>query len=127
MDGPARTFRDLLVWQKSHALALAVYRSTAGFPKHEQYGLTSQMQRAAVSVAANIAEGFARTSRVEKGRFLNIAQASLEELRYYLILAGDLGYSIDPAITTRADEVGRMLDAYRRKVVSSARQPDSPS
>jgi four helix bundle protein len=119
MDTPARSFRDLLVWQKSHALALSVYRATARFPKTEQYGLTVQMQRAVVSVPANIAEGLGRSSRLEKRRFLNIAQGSLEELRYYLILAKDLGYSVDPSLSIGLDEVGRMLEAYRRKISPS--------
>ena len=116
---PARTFRDLLVWQKGHALALRVYLSTAGFPKSEQFGLSAQMRRAAVSVPANIAEAFGRSTRPEKARLLNIAQGSLEELRYYLVLSGDLGYPAGPGLADAAEEVGRMLDAYRRKVVSA--------
>jgi four helix bundle protein len=90
---PARNFQDLLVWQKAHALVLGIYRATAGFPKYETFGLSSQMQRAAVSVPANIAEGFKRRGRADKARFMNIAQASLEECRYFLILAQDLGYA----------------------------------
>jgi four helix bundle protein len=80
-----------LVWQKAHQLALAIYRLTASFPKQEMFGLTCQMQRAAVSVAANIAEGFKRRGKPDKARLLNIAQGSLEESRYYLIQAEDLG------------------------------------
>jgi four helix bundle protein len=116
MDTPARTFRELLVWQKSHFVALGVYRVTARFPKTEQYGLAVQMQRAAVSVPVNIAEGFGRSSKLEKRRFLNIAQGSLEELRYYFILASDLGYSVDTSLSIDVDEVGRMLEAYRRRI-----------
>jgi four helix bundle protein len=93
VQAPAKTFRDLLVWQKAHALVLGIYRTTASFPKHETFGLCSQMQRAAVSVPANIAEGFKRRGRADNARFLNIAQASLEECRYFLILAQDIGYS----------------------------------
>jgi four helix bundle protein len=119
MDSPARSFRDLAVWQKSHALALNIYRSTARFPKTEQYGLAVQMQRAVVSIPANIAEGVGRASKLEKRRFLNVAQGSLEELRYYPILAADLGYSVDPALSIDAEEVGRMLDAYRRRIAPS--------
>ena len=121
METPARSFRDLVIWQKSHALALEIYRASAKFPRTERYGLVAQMQRAVVSIPANIAEGFGRSSKLEKRRFLNIAQGSLEELRYYLILAADLGYSIDPALTIRVDEVGRMLEAYRGKIVVPAR------
>jgi len=116
MDTRARNFRELLVWQKSHALALNIYRVSARFPKTEQYGLAVQMQRASVSIPANIAEGFGRSSRLEKRRFLNIAQGSVEELRYYLILANDLGYSVDPSLSIDVDEVGRMLEAYRRRI-----------
>jgi four helix bundle protein len=116
---PARTFRELLVWQKSHALVLLVYRSSASFPKSELFGLSAQMRRAAVSVPANIAEAFGRTTRPDKGRLLNIAQGSLDELRYYIVLSRDLGYSTDAALAEAAEEVGRMLDAYRRKVVSA--------
>ena len=116
MDTPARSFRDLVIWQKSHALALNVYRATSRFPRTEQYGLAVQMQQAAVSIPANIAEGFGRASKLEKRRFLNIAQGSLEELRYYLILANDLGYSLPPSLSIDVDEVGRMLEAYRRRI-----------
>jgi four helix bundle protein len=76
---PAKTFEDLVVWQKSHALTLKVYTVTGSFPKHELYGLVSQMRRAAVSVGANIAEGFKRRGRPDKARFMNVAQGSLEE------------------------------------------------
>ena len=72
----ARNFRELLAWQKAHGFVLAVYALTANFPRHETYGLASQMCRAAVSIPANIAEGFRRRGRGDKGRFLNIAQAS---------------------------------------------------
>jgi four helix bundle protein len=89
---PAATFEDLLVWRKSHALVLDIYAATSTFPKHELFGLTSQMRRAAVSVPANIAEGFKRRRRMDKVRFLGIAAASLAELRYYLRLTADLGY-----------------------------------
>jgi four helix bundle protein len=117
--GPATSFRDLIVWQKSHALALHVYRVSARYPKTELYGLTSQIRRAAASVPANIAEGFKRASRADKARMLNIAQGSLEELRYYVLLANDLGYEGDPTLAGGLDEVARLLDAYRRKILSS--------
>ena len=90
---PARTFRDLVVWQKAHEYVLAVYRLTAHFPKEEIYGLTSQMRRGAVSIPANIAEGFVKRGRADKARFMNIAEGSIEESRYYLILAQGLGYA----------------------------------
>ncbi len=103
---------DLLVWQKSHHLTLAVYRLTTGFPKEEVYGLTSQLRRAMVSVPANIAEGFKRRGKLEKLRYLNIAQGSLEECRYYLILAKDLGYGETLALTSDLQRVSRLLEGY---------------
>jgi four helix bundle protein len=115
---PARTFEDLIVWQKSHALTLAVYKLTVDFPRQEQYGLTAQMRRAAVSVPANIAEGFKKRGRTDKARVMNIAQGSLEELRYYFILARDLGYLREPARLADLDEVGRLLGAYTRSLLA---------
>jgi len=88
----ASCFQDLIVWQKAHAFTLKIYAATRAFPKDELYGLTSQFRRAAVSIPANIAEGFGKQSKPEKARFLNIAEGSLEECRYYLILANDLGH-----------------------------------
>jgi four helix bundle protein len=82
-----RDFTNLLVWQKAHALVLHIYAHTSGFPKEEVYGLTSQFRRAAVSTAANIAEGYKKRGVLDKLRFYNIAQGSLEEVRYYLILS----------------------------------------
>ena len=99
----AKTFRDLIVWQKAHQLVLALYRFSDSFPKSEMYGLVSPIRRAAVSVPANLAEGFKKTGRADKARFMNMAQGSLEECRYYLILAVDLGYG-------EADELHNELD-----------------
>ena len=92
MEQPAKSFEDLIVWQKAHQFVLNVYKLTTSFPKHELYGLVSQMRRAAVSIPANIVEGFRKSTKPDKARFYNIAQASLEEIRYYLILSRDLGY-----------------------------------
>jgi four helix bundle protein len=87
----AKTFRDLLVWQKVHAFVLAIYKMTAAFPGREIYGLTSQMRRAAVFNAANIAQGFVKRGKADKARFMNVTEGSIEESRYYLILSEDLG------------------------------------
>ena len=114
---PARTFEDLIVWQKAHALVLSVYGLTRAFPDAERYGLTSQLRRATVSVPANIAEGVRKRGQKDKARFLNIAQGSLDEARYYLILARDLGYSADD-LTPVVEEVSRLLNAYARRVCS---------
>ena len=113
---PAKRFQDLMVWQKAHALTLAVYKLTSEFPREEMFGLTSQMRRSAASVPANIAEGFKRRGQADKARVLNIAEGSLEELRYFFILATDLGYAACGGQEDLAAEVGRMLGAYVRTV-----------
>jgi four helix bundle protein len=109
---PARTFRDLLIWQKAHYLVLRVYKETDRFPQDERFGLTRQLRRSAVSVPANIAEGFVKRGIADKLRYLNIAQGSLEESRYYLILASDLGIADLTALEEQADECSRMIEAF---------------
>ncbi len=120
MNQPAKKFEDLIVWQKAHALVLNVYRLTARFPNNELYGLTSQMRRAAVSIPANIAEGFGRRGDLEKARFYIIAHSSLEEVRYYLMLARDLAYGEPASLFDQLQEVSRILDAYTRSVRTTA-------
>jgi four helix bundle protein len=120
----ARGFRDLTVWRKAHEFVLAVYEYTSGFPREETYGLTSQMRRAAISIPANIAEGFRRRSRPDKARFMNMAEGSLEECRYYLILARDLGYGETADLSKAAEEVSRLLSAYANALLSLL-SPDS--
>ena len=115
----ARTFQDLVVWQKAHQFVLTVYPFTANFPKTEVYGLVSQLRRAAVSGPANIAEGFKKKSKLDKARFLNIAQGSLEECRYYLILASDLGYGDSLALTAQLEEVSKLLESYIRALLKA--------
>ena len=115
----ARTFQDLVVWQKAHQLVLALYRLSEKFPKSENYGLTGQLRRAAASVPANIAEGFKKTGRADKARFMNVAQGSLEECRYYLILTADLGYGKTDELYDQLDEVSRLLDAYAGAILTS--------
>ncbi len=108
-SGPARTFRDLIVWQKAHQFVLAVYPFTAGFPRQETYGLSMQLRRAAVSIPANIAEGFRRRGKPDKARFMNIAEGSIEECRYYLILAQDLGYGEPRHVAGRSQPLAQCL------------------
>jgi four helix bundle protein len=108
---PARTFQDLIVWQKAHQFVLGVYHYTSGFPRSELYGLTSQLRRAATSIAANIAEGFKKRGRLDKARFMNTSQGSLEECRYYLILAHDLGYGESLTLQPQLEEVSKLLEA----------------
>jgi four helix bundle protein len=116
---PARGFKDLDLWQKSHALVLMVYQSTRRLPKEELFGLTSQMRRAAVSVPANIAEAFKKRGKSDKARILNVAQGSLEELRYYCILCGDLGYLTQETASEEIERVARMLGAYIQAILNS--------
>ena len=113
---PASTFRDLIVWRKAHEFVLCVYRFTVGFPKQEMYALCIQMRRAAVSVPANIAEGFRKHGRADKIRFMNMAEGSLEESRYYLILAQDLGYGNAETLMSLLEEVSRLLNAYSKAI-----------
>jgi four helix bundle protein len=106
------TFRDLIAWQKAMELAAAVYRSTQGFPVEEKYGLTSQLRRAAVSVASNIAEGKGRSSDRDLMHFLSCARGSLYEVQTQLELARVLGYIREEAATcliSKAIEVSRLL------------------
>jgi len=112
----AKTFEDLIVWQKSHQFVLKIYKITQQFPHHEVFGLVSQIRRSAVSVPANLAEGFKRKGKADKIRFFNISQGSLEEVRYYLILTNDLGYADTKQLKTDLDEIGRMLDAYIKSI-----------
>ena len=95
-DRTGKGFRKLIVWQRAHQLVLQVYKFTEKFPKHEMFGLTSQIRRAMVSVPANIAEGYAAGGKGQFGRYLDIAQGSLAEVEYYLILAQDLTYLTQP-------------------------------
>lgn len=115
----SKTFKDLIVWQKSHELVLLVYKHTKDFPNDERYGLTSQMRRAAVSIAANIAEGSKRKSDKDYAHFLNMSEGSLEELKYYFILSNDLNYcNVDVCATLQelANEVGRLLAGFIKKL-----------
>ncbi len=110
----AKSYRDLLMWQKAHELVLKVYQITKDFPKEETYGLTSQLRRAVVSVPANIAEGFARNSSKEKLRFYNIAAASLSEVNYFLLLSNDLKYANTISLQELAEEVGKIIYGYTK-------------
>ena len=88
----SKSFFDLFVWKKAHEFVLCVYRVCSKFPDFEQFGLRSQFTRAAVSIPANIAEGYKKLSKADKLRFFNISQVSLEECKYYILLSKDLGY-----------------------------------
>jgi four helix bundle protein len=108
------------VWQRAHGYVLGVYKLTAAFPRQEVYGLSAQMRRAAVSIAANVAEGFKKRGPADKARFMNTAEGSLEESRYYLLLSRDLGYGDVSRLMTNLEEVSRLLNAYAEAIRSSA-------
>ncbi|MFA5292675.1 MAG: four helix bundle protein [Phycisphaerae bacterium] len=114
----AKKFTDLIVWQKAHKFVLSAYRLSEKFPNSEIYGLISQFRRAAVSIPANIAEGFRKRSKAEKTYFLGVSQSSLEECRYYLILAKDLGYSDTKEQLIQLEEVSKILMGYSNAIRS---------
>jgi four helix bundle protein len=116
---PAKNFQDLIVWQKAHQFVLSTYRFSGEFPKTEMYGLTSQFRRAAISIPANIAEGFKKRTKADNARFMNIAQGSLEECRYYLILAQDLRYGDSLGLMSQLEEISKLLDAYYTSLLIS--------
>lgn len=107
------------MWRRAHEFALATYRFTEAFPRSETYGLSAQMRRAAVSIPANIAEGFRKRGRADKARFMNMAEGSVEECRYYLILAKDLGYGDSGQLMTALEEISRMLSGYSAAILAS--------
>ena len=104
------------VWKNSHAFVLDVYRLTATFPADERFGMITQFRRAAVSIPANIAEGFRKYTVADKARFFNTAEGSLEECRYYCILAQDLGYGDTINLREALDGISRQLAAYIQRL-----------
>jgi four helix bundle protein len=117
-----KDFRSLKVWERSHALTLMVYKATEGFPRQEIYALTSQIQRAAVSIPANIAEGCGKDSDAELKRYFLIAMGSSSELEYLLLLARDLDYlptESHQTMTNELVEIRKMLNAFIQKLKAS--------
>lgn len=111
-----KQFQELEVWKKAHQFVLGAYKYTTNFPKEERYGLVSQFRRSAVSIPANIAEGYAKYGLKDKVRFYNIAQGSLEECRYYLILSNDLDYGENMKLTADLETVSKMLTSYIKAI-----------
>ncbi|HUG80419.1 MAG TPA: four helix bundle protein [Bryobacterales bacterium] len=114
-----KKFTDMDLWQVAHQMTLTIYRMTNSFPKHETYGLASQMRRCAVSVPSNVAEGWGRRSTKDFLRHLAIANGSVEELRYFLILAGDLAYCSQDDVAeliSNVDRIGAMIAALERSL-----------
>jgi four helix bundle protein len=120
-----KDFRDFKVWERAHELVLETYRLTADFPKHELFGLVSQMRRCSSSIPANIAEGCGRLGNSELHRFLQIACGSANEMEYHLLLAKDLGYLPEDKyviLDANLAEMKRMLVALTRKVGSEKKR-----
>lgn len=112
----SKSFTELMVWQKAHKLVLNIYKLTKAFPKEELYALTSQMRRSAISIPANIAEGYKKKGIKDKLRFFNIAEGSLEELKYYLILSRDLNYCEIDTLIEPTNEVGKLISGYTKSI-----------
>jgi len=125
-DKKSKTFVELIVWQKAHQFVLSVYKCTKNYPNFELFGLTSQFRRAAISIAANIAEGYRKKGKADKLRFMNITQGSLEECRYYIILSKDLNYieeQINRELTDLIEEVSKLLNGYCKGILSANNNP----
>ena len=116
---PAKNFQDLIVWQRSHSFVISVYQLSRHFPNSELYGLTSQLRRAAVSIPANIAEGFKKRTKPDKARYFDIAQGSVEEFRYYLMLAQELNYGATGEQEELLEEVSKLLEKYVNRIRTS--------
>lgn len=116
---PAKDFRDLIAWQKAHCFVMSVYQLCRYFPDYELYGITSQLRRAAVSIPANIAEGFKKRGKRDKARYFNIAQGSIEECRYYLILVQELNYGATETHQELLEETSKLLEKYTQRIKAS--------
>ena len=115
----AFSFKDIIAWQKAYEFVLLTYKATKKFPDFEKHGLSSQFQQAAVSIVANIAEGYKKLSKADKLRFMNIAQGSLEECRCYVILSKDLGYITEEEFQTLSFSIegaSYYLNAYCKAI-----------
>ena len=116
------SFENILAWQKAHDFVLTVYAITRNFPEDEKFGLTSQFRRAAVSIEANIAEGYKKLSKADKLRFLNISQGSLEECRDYIILSRDLSYANQEQFMLLCEKIEiarKLLNGYCKGIIDN--------
>ena len=114
-----QSFKEIYAWQRAHSFVKMVYRECASFPNYERFGLCSQFQRAAVSIPANIAEGYRKDGMADKLRFLNIAQGSLEECRYYILLSYELSYINNNSynmLNASIEETSKLLNAYYKGI-----------
>lgn len=118
----SQSFEDIIAWKKAHAFVLSVYKITKGFPDDEKFGLTAQFRRAAVSIEANIAEGYRKIGKQDKLRFFNISQGSLSECKDYIILARDLEYiNIEQyqELWQSSEEASRLLISYCNGIINN--------
>ena len=114
-----QSFKEIYAWQKAQKKKKMVYKECASFPNYERFGLCSQFQRAAVSIPANIAEGYRKDGMADKLRFLNIAQGSLEECRYYILLSYELSYINNNSynmLNASIEETSKLLNAYYKGI-----------
>ena len=117
-----KTFKELIVWHKSHKLVLEIYKATKTYPRDEIYALTNQIRRAAVSIAANISEGYKKKTKPSKLNFLNISEGSLEEVKYYILLSKDLEFITEKefnSLEALSEEVGRLINGYSNAISKS--------
>ena len=120
MTDKSQSFRDVIVWRKAHTFTLALYQLTEKFPKHELFGLTSQLRPASASVPSNFVEGFRKRTAPDKLRYYNNAQASADECLCQLILAHDLGYVDTTRLQSDLEEISRLLQGYINGIKSRA-------
>ena len=121
-ESSTKSFESLIMWREAHKVTLRVYELTKSFPKEELFGLTSQFRRAAISISANIAEGYKKRGSADKLRFMNISQGSLEECRYYIILSKDLGYISESErleLETLISRTSYLLNTYCKKIITN--------
>ena len=119
---PTFSFEHIVAWQKAHKFTVFVYQITKTYPNYESFGLTSQFRRAAVSIEANITEGYKKTGKTDKLRFLNISEGSLAECRNYIILSRDLEYINDSQYTqlyNAIEETSKLLTAYSKGIINN--------
>jgi four helix bundle protein len=115
------TFKDLIAWQKSHELVIELYKATSSFPPTEQFGITNQLRRAAVSIVSNIAEGFGRRTALDRGRFYDTARASLYEVQSQLLVSRDVGFlqaKVYDELEEKADTVQKLMTGLINKTKS---------
>ena len=116
------TFQNILAWQKAHEFTLQVYETTKDFPEDEKFGLTAQFRRAAVSIGANIAEGYKKLSKADKLRFLNIAEGSMAECMNYIILSKELNFISDDQyeiLCNTIENAGKLLTTYSNGIINN--------